>query len=51
MYAKRVKILGYIDPMNPLEQHPFINNAVDLYGTIEDMFRAVKDMCMGAVLI
>ena len=41
MYAKGIKLLGYIDPANPLEQHPFINNAVDLYGTREDMFRAV----------
>ena len=43
MYAKRVKLIGYIDPANPLGQHPFINNSVDLYRTMEDMFRAVKN--------
>lgn len=41
MYAKGIKMLGYIDMMNPLEQHPFINNAVDLYRTKEAMFNAV----------
>ena len=41
MYAKGIKLLGYIDTANPLEQHPFINNAVDLYRTKEDMFNAV----------
>ena len=46
MYAKGVKMLGYIDKTNPLEQHPFINNAVDLYGTIKDVFRAVRDACV-----
>ena len=46
MYEKAIKLLGYIDPENPLEQHPFINNTVDLYRTMEDVFRAVRDTCV-----
>ena len=47
MYAKGVKMLGYIDKKNPLKQHPFINNAVDLYiskeAMLEDVIRLLQE--------